>query len=131
MTEVTANEATVKVRNGPLVAPVLGRVVGMLAARAQCPIDRLDDALLITDAVAAHAPRYAVNGYVSVVVRADEEGIELSVGPLRDEGADGIVADAALPGIGNVLEQIADDVERQDAPQGVGEQLVIRLRFAR
>ena len=29
------NEAVVRVRNGPLVAPVLSRVVGMLAARAQ------------------------------------------------------------------------------------------------
>jgi serine/threonine-protein kinase RsbW len=131
MTEVTANEATVKVRNGPLVAPVLGRVVGMLAARAQCPIDRLDDALLITDAVAAHAPRYAVDGYVSVVVRADEDGIELAVGPLCPEGADRLVADAELPGVGNVLEQIADAVEAREAAAGAGEQLVIRLRFAR
>lgn len=131
MTDVAANVATVKVRSGPLVGPVLGRVVGMLAARAQCPIDRLDDALLITDAVAAHAPRYAVNGYVSVVVRADEAGIELCIGPLCDQGADGLVADAALPGVGNVLEQIADDVVRGDAPDGTGEQLVIRLRFAR
>jgi serine/threonine-protein kinase RsbW len=131
MTEVTANEATVKVRNGPLVGPVLGRVVGVLAARAQCPIDRLDDALLITDAVAAHAPRYALDGYVSVIVRADEAGIELSVGPLCEQGADGVVADAALPGIGNVLEQIADVIETGNAPDGTGEQLVIRLRFVR
>jgi len=43
----TANEAVVRVRSGPLVAAVLGRVVGMLAARAQCPIDRLDDAGVI------------------------------------------------------------------------------------
>lgn len=131
MTDVAANEATVKVRSGSLVGPVLGRVVGMLAARAQCPIDRLDDALLITDAVAAHAPRYAVNGCVSVVVRADEDGIELSVGPLCEDGADRLLADAALPGVGNVLEQIADDVESGDSPDGAGEQLVIRLRFAR
>ena len=49
----TANEAVVRIRSGPLVGAVLGRVVGMLAARAQCPIDRLDDAILLTDAVAA------------------------------------------------------------------------------
>jgi anti-sigma B factor antagonist len=47
---VGPNEARVAVANGPLVGAVLGRVVGMLAARAQCPIDKLDDALLITDA---------------------------------------------------------------------------------
>ena len=41
MTEI-ANEARVGLANGPLVAPILGRVVGMLTARADCPIDRLD-----------------------------------------------------------------------------------------
>ena len=50
-----ANEASVGLASGPLVAPVLGRVVGMLTARADCPIDRLDDALLVADAIAAKA----------------------------------------------------------------------------
>ena len=63
---------TVRVRCGPLVGAVLGRVVGMLAARAQCPIDRLDDALLLTDAVAAHAPNHVRNGTVARR-RADDD----------------------------------------------------------
>src|SRR5580765_3597793 len=94
----TANEAVVRIRSGPLVAAVLGRVVGMLAARAQCPIDRLDDALLITDAVAAHAPRFSTGDRVHVSVRTDDGWLELSVHPLRPGGADGLLADAALPG---------------------------------
>ena len=36
---IARNEATMLVRNGPLLGPVLTRVIGMLAARAQCPID--------------------------------------------------------------------------------------------
>ncbi len=56
------NQATMVVRNGPLLGPVLTRVIGMLAARAQCPIDRLDDALLVADTVAAHSPDHAING---------------------------------------------------------------------
>jgi hypothetical protein len=131
MTGAVTNEATVRIRSEPLVAAILGRVVGMIAARAQCPIDRLDDALLITDAVAAHAPRYAVNDCLSVVVRAADDALELYIGPLRDQGARQLLADAALPGVGNVLEQIADAVEPRRAPDGSGEQLVIRLGFAR
>ena len=127
---VAPNEATVRVRNGPLVGAVLGRVVGMLAARAECPIDRLDDALLITDAVAAHAPAYVVDGRVTVLVRAAQDGLELCVGPLRREGARGLLSDAALPGVGNVFEQVADAVETAAVPGGGGEQLVIRLGFA-
>jgi hypothetical protein len=125
-----ANAAVVKVRNGPLVGAVLGRVVGMLAARAQCPIDRLDDALLITDAVAAHAPEHTVDGRVVVTVEASEERLELEVGPLRENGALALVAEAALPGVGNVLERVADEVEPRPGPQAGTELLMIRLRFA-
>jgi serine/threonine-protein kinase RsbW len=131
MTAVIANEAVVTIRSGPLVGAILTRVVGMLAARAQCPIDRLDDALMITDAIAAHAPDHAINGNVLVRVRADEQGLELCVGGLRDHGAQALLDAAALPGVGNVLERIADAVDPEPASGDQGEQLVIRLRFKR
>jgi len=123
----TFNEATVRVRTGPLVAPVLSRVVGMLAARAQCPIDRLDDAMLLTDAVAAHAPANARNGHVVISVRADDHELELRVASLAAGGAKGLVADADLPGVGNVFEQVADEMvtERGDD----ADDLVLRLTF--
>jgi len=122
------NEAHVSVVHGPLVGAVLGRVVGMLAARAQCPIDRLDDALLITDAVAAHAPRFSSDDRVRVVVRTDDSALEIIVGPLTDGGTEGLVADATLPGVGNVLERVADEVDK--SPGENGEQLRIRVSFA-
>ena len=121
----TANEAVVRIRSGPLVAAVLGRVVGMLAARAQCPIDRLDDAMLLTDAVAAHAPTHTTEGHVQVVVAADETGIELRVGALARGGADSLLADAELHGVGNVFTRVADEVDARASGE-----LVLRLRFA-
>jgi hypothetical protein len=124
----TTNEASVSIRKGPLVGPVLGRVVGMLAARAQCPIDRLDDAMLLTDAVAAHAPTHTTEGHVQVVVAADETGIELRVGALASGGADSLLADAELPGVGNVFTRVADEVVARSDGDGAGE-LVLRLRF--
>jgi serine/threonine-protein kinase RsbW len=123
----TTNEASVSIRKGPLVGPVLGRVVGMLAARAQCPIDRLDDAMLLTDAVAAHAPAHTTDGHVQVVVAADDEGLELRVGGLGRDGANGLLADAELPGVGNVFTRVADAVDTR--PAGDGAELVLRLRF--
>jgi hypothetical protein len=127
-TTPTTNEASVSIRKGPLVGPVLGRVVGMLAARAQCPIDRLDDAMLLTDAVAAHAPTHTTEAHVQVVVAADETGIELRVGALSRGGADGLLADADLPGVGNVFTRVADEVVARSAGDGAGE-LVLRRRF--
>ena len=125
---VGPNEARVAVATGPLVGAVLGRVVGMLAARAQCPIDKLDDALLITDAVAAHAPRFSADDRVRVVVRTDDSALEIIVGSLTQGGTEGLVADATLPGVGNVLERVADEVDR--SPGEDGEQLRIRVSFA-
>jgi hypothetical protein len=122
-----ANEATVRVRGGPLVAPVLGRVVGMLAARAQCPIDRLDDAMLLTDAVAAHAARYMSDEHVVVTVATDDDGLELRVGELGPGNARRMVDDGDLPGVGNVFERIADEI--RPAPGADGDELVLRLRF--
>src|SRR5882757_7911843 len=60
VTEATAFEATedateIAVTPGPLVGPVLRRVVGMLAARADLPLDKLDDAVLVADIVAQRA----------------------------------------------------------------------------
>lgn len=119
------NEAQILVRNGPLLGPVLTRVIGMLAARAQCPIDRLDDALLVADTVAAHSPDHAENGTVEVGLAAEEGLLELTVGALEPQGAQALLKDADLPGVGNVLERVADAVEIRDD----GQLLYIRLGF--
>ena len=120
---MSENAATVKVVRGALVGPVLSRVVGMLAARAQCPVDRLDDALLVADAIAAHAPDHSDDGHVTVRIGAGDRGLELRVLSLRPGGGDALMADAALPGVGNVLERIADDVRVED------DAVAVRLSF--
>jgi len=125
--EPAFNQAWVGVASGPLSAPVLGRVVGMLAARADCPIDRLDDALLVADAVAAKAGSFTDDGHIRVEVIARVGSVELHVGPLLSGGADDLIASAALPGVGNVLERVADGLEPQAS--GDDEFLVIRLEF--
>ena len=124
------NEATMLVRNDGLLGPVLTRVIGMLAARAQAPIDRLDDALLVADAVAAHSPEDSTDGTVTIRLAAEEGMIEFTVSGLRAEGARGLLGESDLPGVGNVLEQVADTVEVRDGGDGAtGESLVVRLGF--
>ena len=125
----TTNEAVVRVRNGPLVAPVLARVVGMLAARAQCPVDRLDDALLVADALAAHGQTHAADGHVTVALTAGADGIDLKVTDLAKGGAKGVLDDASLPGVGNVLERIADEVRAETGGESDREALLVRLSF--
>ncbi|MGK2938989.1 MAG: hypothetical protein ACSLFR_14470 [Solirubrobacteraceae bacterium] len=123
---VPTTEATVIVRRGPIVGPVLSAVVAMLAARADCPVDRLDDALLLADAIAAHGPDQGADGRLRVHITASSEGLELQVGDLRDGGGAALLEAASLPGVGNVLERVADTVEVAEEP----DELRLRLAFA-
>jgi len=124
-----SNTASVVVASGPLAAPVLGRVVGMLTARADCPIDRLDDALLVADAIAARAASFSPDGRVHVRVAVELGSLELLVGPLQPDGAEDLIASAALPGIGNVLERVSDELEPERDADDLHEYLRIRLGF--
>jgi hypothetical protein len=55
--------------------------------------------------------------------------VQLRIGPLLDGGADDLVASAALPGIGNVLQRVADEIESEPPVDGGGEYLRIKLSF--
>ena len=50
-------ELSIAVSPGPLAAPVLGRVIAMLAARAEFSLEGISEAQLVTDTIAANAPR--------------------------------------------------------------------------
>ena len=118
----------VSIAAGPLVGPVLRRVVGMLAARADLPLDRLDDAVLIADLIAARAPAHVAAETVDVVLDPGPRTLSLRVGPLRPGGGQGLVVDAAVPGVGNVIEQLTDQLDV--VQDGQGEVLHVQLRYA-
>jgi hypothetical protein len=125
------NEATVVLRRESLVAPVLGRVIGMLAARADAPVDRLDDVLLVSDAIAAHGPAQAGDDAgLRVLVETSEEQLRLRVGPLAPDGARALLTASDLPGVGNILEQVASDVSVETGGDGAGEHLVVLVPLA-
>jgi hypothetical protein len=127
-----ANSVILRVANGPLAAPVLGRVISMVLARTDCPMDRLDDAMILCDALSAHAPAHARDGHIDFTMATDERGIELRVSELAERGADGLLADADVPGVGNVLERLSDElrIEPSSAVPARAEELVLRLRFS-
>jgi serine/threonine-protein kinase RsbW len=119
---------TVSIASGPLVGPILRRVVGMLAARADLPLDRLDDAVLVADLIAARAPAHVLHGTVDVSFEPGPRTLLLRVGPLRPGGGNALVVDAAVPGVGNVIEQLADELSV--AGEGSQEYLNVRLAYA-
>lgn len=108
--EAPADGLVVSIAQGELVGPVLGRVVAMLAARAGFSIDRLSDAQLVSDALSAHAPAHLRAGDVRVWFADGDRTLQARVGPLVDGGAERLLSDADLPGIGRLLDQLADSV---------------------
>jgi hypothetical protein len=124
---VADNRATVTLATGPLLGPVLSRVIGMLAARADWPVDRVDDGLLVADTIAAHGGAHALDGHLTVAIDASEDELGIEVSALKPDGARRLHAEAELPGVGNVLDRIATDVSFVPGPSGEGERLVIRI----
>ena len=118
---------SVSIAAGPLVGPVLRRVVGMLAARADLPLDRLDDAILVADLIAARAPAHVRDDEVRVDFEPGERSLALVLGPLRAGGGRALITDAAVPGVGNVIEQLADDL--RVTTDGEDEYLHVRLAY--
>lgn len=124
------NSVSLRLANGPLSAPVLGRVISMVLTRANCPLDRLDDAMMLCDALSAHAPAHARDRHIAFTMATDGQGIELRVGELTERGANGLLADAAMPGVGNILERLSDELRIEPSSAGhLHEELVLTLHF--
>nr|WP_246345643.1 ATP-binding protein [Conexibacter arvalis] len=113
---------------GDHAAAVLGRVVSLVAARADFSIDRLSDAQIVSDAIAGAAGPHARDGSGTTRIEIEERdgGFDLVIGPLVEGGAQRLVRDTELPGLGCLLERLADALDVVPAPEG-GELLRARL----
>lgn len=123
---------SLRVASGPLAGPVLSRVTAMVLARASCPLDRFDDALILCDAISAHAPTHVRDSHLAYTLTAREGAIELRVGELRAGGAAGLLNDARLPSVGNVIERYSAERRIEPSPDGDGdgEELILTIPFA-
>lgn len=111
-----------------LLGPVLARVVGALAARRDLPVDRLSDAVLVTDAIAAAAPGRFADGFVKLDLDDREEGVELRLGPMEEGAAERVREALQVPAVGGSLEALADDLAVERSADG--DYLVIRFTAA-
>jgi hypothetical protein len=102
-------ELSITVTSGPLAAPVLGRVIAMLAARAEFSLEGISEAELVTDAVAAHAPRSMVGDRIQLGIDRPNGQLIVRVGPLEDGGATRVVEASALEDLPPVLDRLTED----------------------
>jgi len=128
MKPVLADRTEVVIDRSELLAPVLARVVGALAARRDLSVDRVSDAVLITDAIAVAAPNRFSDGRVKLGLDERVDGIDLRLGPMEPGAAALIREDLKVPDVGGSLEALADELTVEEFDDG--EYLVIRFAAA-
>jgi serine/threonine-protein kinase RsbW len=114
---------------GAAVRPVLARVIGALAARADFSLDRLADTVLLGDAVSYHAADDFPEGRVSLSIQDGEGTLEVRVGPLVEGGGERIMQAMDLPGEGASLRTLAREmrIEREMTRGAAAEYLLIEV----
>ncbi|MDX6608308.1 MAG: serine/threonine-protein kinase RsbW [Solirubrobacterales bacterium] len=121
--EVDATELTVA--RAELLEPVLARLVSALAARRDLSIERVSDAVLITDAIADAAPERFADGCVRLGLGDSEKGLELRLGPMKAGAAGEIRQQLEVPEVGGSLEGLVDEVAVEESDEG--DYLIVRF----
>jgi serine/threonine-protein kinase RsbW len=111
-------ELVIAVSAGPLAAPVLGRVIAMLAARADFSLEGISEAQLVTDSLAANVPRVIVGANIQLGIDSPPEELVVRVGPLQEGGAKRIMDASALGDLPPVLERLTKEHQIEGSPDG-------------
>jgi anti-sigma regulatory factor (Ser/Thr protein kinase) len=111
-------ELVIAVSAGPLAAPVLGRVIAMLAARADFSLEGISEAQLVTDSLAANVPRVIVGSKIQLGIDSPPAELLVRVGPLEEGGASRIMDASALGDLPPVLERLTKEHRVEPAPEG-------------
>ena len=115
----------IDIDTGELLAPVLSRVISMFATRADFSVDRLSDAVLISDALSAGARSSFGGETVRIVVVEDSGSFVVRVGPLASGDARRLLDGLRIPQLDASLEALAEEVGVEEGEDG--EHLVLRI----
>jgi hypothetical protein len=125
--ELPGSPASTDLRVGPpqLLAPILSRALTSLAARHDVTVDRISDAMLLSDAISAGAPSGFPDGHICLSILDGPAGVELKVGPMETGGGESLRRSLDLPAVGGSLASLADDL--QVVSEEGGEYLVVEI----
>lgn len=103
-------ELEIALEPGVTVKPVLARVIGAVAARAEFSVDRLADTVLLGDAVSASTGDQFADGRVCISIKDSAGTLEVRVGPLVQGGGERLLDEMEIPGVGS-LRNLASSME--------------------
>jgi serine/threonine-protein kinase RsbW len=96
------NELEMALTPGVMVKPVLARVMGALAARAEFSVDRLADTVLLGDAVSSSGEADFSDGRVGIAIKDSAGRLGVRVGPLVEGAGEKLMAEMEVPGAGSL-----------------------------
>jgi serine/threonine-protein kinase RsbW len=115
----TPEELEMAITPGELVKPVLARVIGALAARAEFSVDRLADTVLLGDAVSSSEGENFAGGRVGISIKDGDGTLDVRVGPLVEGAGKRLLGEMELPGAGSLRSLTSSmEVTKGETPEG-------------
>lgn len=101
-------ELAITITPASLSAAILNRFVTAAAARAGFSIDRVSDAQLVVDALAGALEGSLLADRLDLALGIEAGRLLLRLGPLRAGGSASMLAGAAVPELGSIVERLVD-----------------------
>ena len=115
-----SEELELELTPGVIVKPVLARVIGALAARAEFSVDRLADTVLLGDAVSSSGEDDYAGGRLGISIKDAAGTLRVRVGPLVQGGGERLMSEMDVPG-GGSLRTLASSMEVTKGETAEGE----------
>jgi hypothetical protein len=120
------SELAMALTPGATVKPVLARVMGALAARAEFSVDRLADTVLLGDAVSASGGGDFADGRVGIFIKDGEGTLDVRVGPLVEGAGERLMAEMNVPGAGSLINLASGmEVAKGETPEGEAAEFLV------
>ena len=111
-------EAELAIDAGQAAKPVIARVLAIAATRAGFSLDRMSDGVLVGDVIAAGSAEDFAEGRVGIQIEECGPNLCLRVGPFAEGGAQRMVDQMELPGMGVSIAKLADRFEIESGENG-------------
>jgi serine/threonine-protein kinase RsbW len=118
--ESVPEDLAMAITPGAMVRPVLARVIGALAARAEFSVDRLADTVLLGDAVSTSGEGEFSDGRVGISINERDGLLDVRVGPLVEGAGERLLSEMEVPGAGS-LRTLAHKMEVTEGTTSEGE----------
>ncbi|MGD9695662.1 MAG: hypothetical protein AB7V42_08390 [Thermoleophilia bacterium] len=109
---------TLRIRRTPYGAPAVERLVVAVGARADLPVERLDEARLLAAVAVREAWGVLAADVMELRIGSTGGRVVVDIGPFQDGGAERVAQSAPVPGAGGVVDRLASGWSARSGEDG-------------